>query len=331
MTGLFRGDKSRKKLSTDDIWQAQCGELFWISPSGGILRPESRLGAYASLIEAEKTIRQNRTPPSLSFDDLDFDGKKEILYHSHLYNCYIQESRAAVIEFDLLKKGINAAAGWNPVAGKTGCFLDRICDSSSFDSILVHDEEPWILSENQKDVFRISLARDFRPRMSNGKTILLHCRKSFTFDHDFVSIDYEISNTSHEPAVLRFCTSSELMLEPQAELHRIGIVQKRQTRHVPPQKPLETAEAETIEMSGLRAQSKISLRTDTACSIRFTPQYVPGLFRESASAEQYHAAVSGLPEDERLLFQGFSVDFGWDFEILPEGTVLFSVSMHIDD
>lgn len=331
MTGLFRGDKSRKKLSTDDIWQAQCGELFWISPSGGILRPESRLGAYASLIEAEKTIRQNRTPPSFSFDDIDFDGKKEILYHSQLYNCYIQESRAAVIELDLLKKGINLAAGWNPASKKTGCFLDRICERSSFDSTLAHDDEPWILYENQKDVFMISLTRDFRPRMSNGKGVLLHCRKSFTFDHGCVSIDYELSNTSHEPVTLRFCTSSELMLEPQADLHRIGIVQKHQPHYLLPQNLSETAGAEAIEISGTRTQAKISLRSDTPCSIRCTPQHIPGLFRESAPAEQYQAAGNGLPHDERLLFQGFSIDLGWDFEIPAEGTVLFSVSMHMDN
>ncbi len=42
MTGLFKGDKSRKKASLDDIWRAQCGNLYWESPEGGILIPEAR-------------------------------------------------------------------------------------------------------------------------------------------------------------------------------------------------------------------------------------------------------------------------------------------------
>ncbi|MCX8014168.1 MAG: hypothetical protein N3A02_07760, partial [Rectinema sp.] len=235
MTGLFRGDKARKKLSTDDIWQAQCGELFWSSPSGGILRPESRLGAYASLIEAEKTLRQNRTPPSLALDDIDFDGMKEILYHSHSYNCYIQERLALVLELDALKKGVNFSAGWNPLTGKAGCFLDQICSISSFDNILPYADEPWSLIEQKKEAFRITLKRDFRLKSDSGKAILLPCRKSFTFEHDYFSIDYELSNTGNEPIALRFCTSSELIAEPIPGLHRIGVVKKKQIHYLPPQ------------------------------------------------------------------------------------------------
>jgi len=54
MVSLFRGDKPRKKASLEDIWKAQCGDLFWEGPLGGIFIPEARMSAYTALIDAEK-------------------------------------------------------------------------------------------------------------------------------------------------------------------------------------------------------------------------------------------------------------------------------------
>jgi hypothetical protein len=105
MTGLFRGDKSRKKASLDDIWRAQSGDLYWIGPSGGILLPEVRLAAYASLVEAEKTIRQNRFHHYLSFDDLNFDGIGEALFQSSTYTCYLRSDTASVSDIGLPEDG----------------------------------------------------------------------------------------------------------------------------------------------------------------------------------------------------------------------------------
>jgi len=184
MTGLFRGDKSRKKASIDEIWRAQSGDLYWAGPSGGILLPEARLAVYASLIEAEKTIRQNRFHHYLSFDDINFDGMKEALFQSPVYTCYLQSDTASVSELDSLKTGINYACGWNMARRSTGCFRDSINEEGNFEEELFPESATWNMIENAKETLTVAFSHDFSGKFP-GQSISLSCRKSYRFDHGF--------------------------------------------------------------------------------------------------------------------------------------------------
>lgn len=321
MTGLFRGDKSRKKASIDDIWRAQSGDLYWVGPSGGILLPEARLAAYASLIDAEKMIRQNRFHHYLSFDDINFDGVKEALFQSSAYTCYLQSDTASVSELDSLKTGINYACGWNMARRSTGCFRDSIGEEGSFEKELFPESEPWNLIENAKEALTVGFSRDFSGKIRN-QSISLSCRKSYHFEHDFFSIDYELVNKGTHGLSFRFCTGSEIMAAASVDDHEVRVIRHREPQMLDVHAAFSADSIDCVELSKSRGTEKLLIRADKPFSLEGHPNMVQ---------RQPHAHAGSASElNESLMFEGFSVKLGWDIELPPEGTAFFSLSVHLE-
>jgi hypothetical protein len=321
MTGLFRGDKSRKKASLDDIWRAQSGDLYWTGPSGGILLPESRLAAYASLVEAEKTIRQSRFHHYLSFDDLNFDGIREALFQSSLYTCYLRSDTASVSEFDSLKTGINYACGWNAARCSTGCFRDSIKEEGSFDDDLFGESQSWNLIENMKESTRVAFNHDFAGKTHN-RSISLTCRKSYRFENDFFSIDYELINKSSHTLPFRFCTASDIIASAIPEEHGIKVFKQRQSQSLDVFKTFSIDSIDGLELSESHGTEKLLIRAD----MPFSLFECPNLLRETTK----NRPDSDKSLDESAIFEGFSIKLGWDFALPPEGTAFFSLSVHLE-
>lgn len=321
MTNLFRGDKSRKKASLEDIWRAQSGELFWVSPIGGILRSEARLGAYASLIEAEKTIRQNRFHHFLAFDDLDFDGVKEVFYQSSVYNCYLKSNSASVTELDSLRTGRNYACGWNSEHVSTGCFKDEISAAGTFGSPLFLDNEAWNLIENSKESLNATFSREFHGKIDTIG-VLLSCRKSYQFENDYFSINYELINKGSNPFSIRFCTISEIIALPFLKDHKVQALSHRKAWQLPAEQTFLADAIDGVEIGDLLGSEKISIRSDNPFSLKGVPN-----FAESPKDGRF---ITEKEAQDTRIFEGFTLRIGWDFALPPEGTALFSISVHIE-
>ncbi|HCX95921.1 MAG TPA: hypothetical protein DHU26_02830 [Spirochaetaceae bacterium] len=321
MTNLFRGDKSRKKASLDDIWRAQSGELFWVSPTGGILRSEARLGAYASLIEAEKTIRQNRFHHFMAYDDLDFDGIKEVLYQSSVYNCYLKSDSASVAELDSLRTGRNYACGWNAEHFSTGCFKDEIRAAGTFETRLFPDYEAWNLVENAKESLNATFYREFHGKIDNLGAFF-GCRKSYQFENDYFSINYELTNKGSNPFPIRFCTISEIIALPSLKDHKVQTLAHRQSRQLPADQSFAADAIDGVEIGDVLGAEKMIIRSDNPFSLNGVPN-----FAESPKDGRF---ITEKEAQDARIFEGFTLTIGWDFSLPPEGTVLFSVSVHIE-
>ncbi|SLM19654.1 putative 4-alpha-glucanotransferase [uncultured spirochete] len=321
MTGLFRGDKSRKRASLDDIWRAQSGDLYWIGPSGGILLPEARLAAYASLIEAEKTIRQNRFHHYLSFDDLNFDGVKEALFRSSVYTCYLRSGTASVSEFDSLKTGINYACGWNAVQCSTGCFRDSIKEEGGFEKELFAESEGWNLIENAKETMIVAFSHDFIGKIHN-QSISLACRKNYRFENDFFSIDYELVNKSSNALSFRFCTESDIIAMPTLEEHGIKVFKHRQKQSLDVHTVFSIDSIDGFELSESHGTEKLLIRADMPFSLMGSPNLL--------QKPSKHQSNSSKDPSESVIFEGFSMKLGWDFALPAEGTTFFSLSIHLE-
>jgi len=321
MTGLFRGDKSRKKASLDDIWRAQCGNLFWESPDGGILLPESRMAAYASLIDAEKTIRQNRFHHFLSVDDLNFDGVKEVLFQSALYTCYIHSQTASVSEFDSIRTSKNYACGWNVSKRVTGLFRDYICESASpsADGILVSDR--WNIIENIRDANSVAFGHDFSGKVAE-KSLFVVCRKAYKFENDFFSITYEIENKSQNGASFCFYTALELIASAHIERNRMAVVRHRDTEPVDIRSDFFVPAVDGVVLSDSNSTEKLTIRSDAPFFAAGNPNLIEGEGREPA--------MSGDSFATQPLFEGISLRIGWDLALPSEGTVLFSLSVRLE-
>ncbi|HOX91887.1 MAG TPA: DUF1925 domain-containing protein, partial [Spirochaetales bacterium] len=79
--GQLRGDRSRKKTASEDLWKGQGADAYWLAPNGGIASARIRRAAFTALLDAEQTTRLKGTfKPGIVRADLDFDGVKELLF-----------------------------------------------------------------------------------------------------------------------------------------------------------------------------------------------------------------------------------------------------------
>jgi len=131
LIGQLRGDKSRKKSAVEDLWKGQCGDAYWLAPTGGLDDPAVREAAYRSLIDAELTTRQKGVfVPGIVKADIDFDGVKEYIYQGNDQNAYIHARGGALFELDALKARRNVCDVFFPVQdcerARKACYVDRI-------------------------------------------------------------------------------------------------------------------------------------------------------------------------------------------------------------
>lgn len=131
LIGQLRGDKSRKKSAAEDLWKGQCGDAYWLAPSGGLDAPTVRESAYRSLIDAELTTRQKGAfVPGIVKADIDFDGIKEYIYQAADQNAYVHARGASLHELDALKARRNVCDVFFPAqdddAAHKACFIDRL-------------------------------------------------------------------------------------------------------------------------------------------------------------------------------------------------------------
>jgi hypothetical protein len=284
------------------------------------LLPEARLAAYTSLIGAEKTIRQNRFHHSLSFDDINFDGVKEALFQSSTYTCYLQPDTASVSELDSLRTGINYACGWNTVRHSTGCFRDSIDEEGNFEEELFSEAAVWNAIENAKETLTVAFSRDFCAKI-NGQSITLSCRKSYRFDHDFFSIDYELVNKGAQALSFRFCTESEILAAACLDAHEIRVYRHREGQVLDAHAAFYVDSIDGVAVSSSRCAEKLLIRADKPFSLRGHPNVI----QRQANVQ---AGCANGPNES--MFEGFSLKLGWDIELPSEGMGFFSLSVRLE-
>ncbi|MCX7776273.1 MAG: alpha-amylase/4-alpha-glucanotransferase domain-containing protein [Rectinemataceae bacterium] len=321
MANLFRGDKSRKKNSLDDIWKAQSGELYWQSLTGGILLPEARLGAYRSLIEAERTIRPSHLPPSLSADDFDCDGRKEVLFASMMYNCFINPSAAAVFELDSFRSSMNYCSACNVETGSTHAFVDDIRKPGGFSDILASRRDDWVPIDSQRHAFTAQFQKEFMIPTEQG-SVHLGCRKSFGFDKTFFHIDYELHNKSSEPCTIRFCTSVQLMAGASPREHILLSRKGHDEVCLPMERELE-GEASALIFGNRSISERLALVSDRPFAYRIV---------ELAANDSLPKPSILSPDGELAhgLYTGHEMLLGWDCMLQPDGIEFLSLSVHFE-
>ncbi|MCX7026948.1 MAG: DUF1926 domain-containing protein [Spirochaetes bacterium] len=318
LTSLLRGDKARKKSAQEDLWKAQSGELFWKSNFGGLRRPEVRLGAYRSLIEAERTTRMHGTfSPGILLDDIDCDGVREILYQAADLNCYIHEKGGSVFEIDSFRNKQDLCAIYMSATGESQhSFVDAFYGYGSFDTTLANlGNLNYTISEKDKGPQKISLLREFALKVEEGLAGI-SLKKSYLFQKHSISADVEILNKSTREAKFRFV--SELNLQPAASLGELAFsVLKGRDRIEFPQGA--TNSLESIDGLAIRtSQGKeiLEIRSDKAFFLALDH------FEDRISS-----SYSGEYKEETL-YQGTRIRFGWDLVLEPDTQSICSLSLH---
>ena len=113
----LRGDKTRKRTATEELWKAQDSSILNLG-SFGLMHSPVRKAAYRSLLEAEKITREKgKLTPSLSVFDFNLDGEGEYIFQDDKITCCIQSRGAGLFELDYLP------CTWN--------YLDTLSSSGS--------------------------------------------------------------------------------------------------------------------------------------------------------------------------------------------------------
>jgi len=125
------GDKARKKLAREKLWQAQTGNAFICDPNGIFATNAIRQNAYRALTEAEKIVR-DCYPKGKSFQesvtsfDYNADGNPEYVCQMQSFDACISPKGASIVELDIMHN--------------TGNYADNLKRIEKFDSVDDHYE-----------------------------------------------------------------------------------------------------------------------------------------------------------------------------------------------
>jgi alpha-amylase len=211
--GQLRGDRSRKKTASEDLWRGQCGDAYWSAPNGGIALPLIREAAYKALLDAEQTTRiKGSFKPGILRADTDFDGQKEIIYQGSELNAYLHLRGAALTELDILKTRKNLcdifAGDFHDAKARKASFVDRVYMSepesqaaaapwegdTRIYSSAVFDELLALASHHGVTLYKEGIINH------KGTSRLLALRKEFSFHKKCVSAGYTLGNKSDSTA-----------------------------------------------------------------------------------------------------------------------------------
>lgn len=327
---LLKGDKARKKSAQEDLWKAQNGDAYWEGCLGGIRRPEVRMNAYRSLIEAEKTTRVHGSfAPGIILDDIDCDGEREIIYQASDMNCYIHCRGAAVFELDSFKSKQNYCCSYSPgKAASTNSFIDRIFEFGSFEKELLNlGSQVYSVNDRDRNIERVVFGKEF-PLRSGSSLHSLALKKSFIFQKHCVSVDVELTNRSQNGVSLRFV--SEINLQPAGVSDDVDFfaVMGHDTQKIAVQaQPFQTmAEAAVIE--GLQNKEIIEIRSDKPFCLHMKHSF--DNFSTPELVRLRHIEGSGFTAAKgEIFYQGTAMLFGWDVQIPPDSAKVFSLSLHL--
>lgn len=99
----------------EELWKGQCNCPYWHGVFGGIYLSGIRAETYSHLIEAQNQVDAalDRTGPHLSWemDDLDCDGREELLIEGDIFNLYLApDAGGSLFEWDLRRPPFNLAS-----------------------------------------------------------------------------------------------------------------------------------------------------------------------------------------------------------------------------
>ena len=105
------GDKIRKKLAREKLWQAQTGEAFVCNPEGIFATNAIRQNAYRALTEAEKIVRDCQPTDKESVTNYDYnaDGYNEYICQMKSFDACISLKGASITELDIMHNTGNYA------------------------------------------------------------------------------------------------------------------------------------------------------------------------------------------------------------------------------
>jgi hypothetical protein len=277
------------------------------------------MGAYRSLIEAEKTTRLHGIfSPGILLDDIDCDGVKEILYQAADLNCYIHEKGGSVFEIDSFRNKQELCAVFMPSGQDTSrSFVDAFYGYGGFGSCIANlGQQSYSVSDKDRGPQRVSLLRDIALKVDQGLAAI-SLRKSFLFQKHSISVDIELLNKSVHEAKFRFV--SEMRFQPAATLDEISFaaIEGRDRTELPRASAGRPGLVDGLSIRTALGKEVLELRSDRSFS--FLLEHVE---------DRLGLAYPGDLREENL-YQGTRILAGWDLVLQPDTQSTCSLTLHL--
>lgn len=96
---LSRELRSRSQVSAlaeQEIYAAQCNDAYWHGIFGGLYLPHLRHEVWRRIARAEGILRKGE-PFTVAVEDVDLDGRDEVMLHSDRFSCWLRPGRGGQI------------------------------------------------------------------------------------------------------------------------------------------------------------------------------------------------------------------------------------------
>ena len=271
LVNQIRGDKYRKKLAQEFLWQSQNCYSYITMREGGYSNIFFVRKAYRYLIEAEQIARSPEAfVPSIQSVDFDYDGVEEYLFRGRYINAYLHRQGGSVFELDFFptkwnwidsahkKRGVPKKRGAERTTSPksehapedqppSNAFIDYIMPTgtttSTFKNFL---RRPQLYSHfyDVQKIDREHLSITFSTRWYvDAPENIIEIIKQYHFEASLVRVDYQLINRCN--TALRCIFATQTTLTPSVESHEEAIVQSW------------NIEKKTIQVPKKRARIKI--------------------------------------------------------------------------
>lgn len=215
------GDKIRKKVARDKLWEAQNGNSFICTAEGAFVNSSFRQNSYKNLVEAEKIVREcNEFEESVSCFDYNGDGLNEYIIRMQNYFAAVNLLGGAIREFDLMQASGNYADNLSRVQEFENCndnyerglFVDHIFTDEEFSEYLLNKPtgngvfSKMIYTESkfsaQHKEIQLSVCALFKNRQN------VSLRKKILASSSGLTIQYILKNESSRQLKAKFAVES---------------------------------------------------------------------------------------------------------------------------
>ncbi len=312
LTNQVRGDRSRKKISKEELWKGQNHCAYWHGPHEGIYNIKFRHGAYRALIEAEKITREKGIfIPALSSMDFDMDSFNEYLYQGQILNAYCHLRGGVLFELDYLPSSWNYLNTLAPSGALSKAFHDHFLESpdrEAYRSGQVREGGDFleryydVLLHNREKNILLLAATGFVEE--SGRRNPVKIRKKYMFKRNSIELEYDITNTSDEGFSCYFGSELNLALPSPAthesRFYRVNI----STIEV-----LQDLGSDDLDMEGMKILQVHDLMNNTTLQVEYS--IAPDRFWS------FPVEVPACRDEAAALYQGTKFMPLWDMALLP--------------
>lgn len=264
-----RGDKQRKLAASKYLWKAQ-NAMFFLK---GALQPlENRnliFDFYRNILLAEKTARNSKFADSLVDFDFNLNGVEDYISQTKNLNTYVDSIGGKIVEYDFLPANKNYAA--LPFAD-AALFVDYFASADELKNIF--DKQPKACLRNvlyqtvKCTILKKTLQLKASYTLDKNQ---LGIKKNFTFNGDFISVQYIVKNEGNDALAIFFVCALDIALGKSGNTIPSLTVYAQNEKAECGIESLEVSNLTWIQLNDAEGKSKIVITPNESVDLKLLP------------------------------------------------------------